>query len=152
MKHFKKLFYIKFVFLTFFFSITCISCNDEDTTVSCIPNVSVSAQYNLNLPAYSDLNMPNGYVELSPDGTNGSRGMIIVNTGNGFNAYDRNAPHLCPSSDTTLEVYEDIKIVCPQDGAEWLLRSGQPLNDATQGRTPRKFLTQLNGSVLTINY
>lgn len=141
------------MFLTFFFSVICISgCNDDDTTVSCIPQVNVSAQYNLNLPVYSDLNMPNGYVVLPPDGTNGSRGMIIVNTGNGFNAYDRNAPQLCPGPDTSLEVRDDIKLYCPNDGAEWVLRSGQPLNDATQGRTPRRFYTQLQGNILIINY
>ena len=138
--------------LTFFLSVICISCNEEDSNVNCIPNVNVSAQYNLGLPAYSDLNMPNGYVVLEPDGTNGSRGVIIVNTGTGYNAYDRNAPQLCPSANSTLMVEDDIKMVCPQDGAEWVLRSGQPLNDATQGRSPRKFYTQLNGNVLMINY
>ena len=152
MKHFKNYININFIFLTFFFSVICMSCNDEDSTVSCIPIVNVSAQYNLSLPAYSDLNMPNGYVVLASDGTNGSRGVIIVNTGNGYNAYDRNAPHLCPSPESTLVVREDIKIVCLQDGAEWVLRSGQPLNDATQGRTPRKFYTHMSGNVLTITY
>jgi len=152
MKHFKIHIFLKLIILTFFFSVICVSCSDEDTAVDCIPYVSVHAQYNLSLPFYSDLNMPNGYVELPPDGTNGSRGVIIVNTGNGFNAYDRNAPQICPSPNSTLVVEDDIKIVCPQDGAEWVLRSGQPLNDATQGRTPRRFYTQLDGYVLTITY
>lgn len=152
MKHFKNTFHINFLILTFFVSALCISCSDDDTTINCVPHFSVSAQYNLSLPAYSILNIPNSYVELEPDGTNGSRGVIIVNTGNGFNAYDRNAPHICPSPSSTLIVQDDIKLVCPQDGAEWVLRSGQPLNEATQGRTPRKFYTHLNGNVLTITY
>ena len=149
MKHLKFFFPINFIF---FISFICLSCNDDDTTVNCVPYFNVSAQYNLNLPAYSILNMPNAYIELDADGTNGNRGVIIVNTGNGFNAYDRNAPHICPSPTSTLIVRDDIKLFCPQDGADWVLRSGQPLNDETQGRTPRMFYTQLTGNILTITY
>ena len=152
MKHFNTHIIRKSVFLTLFFLGILISCNDDDTTVNCIPNVNVAAQYNLNLPSYAPLNYPNGYVVLPSDGTNGDRGVIIVNTGNGFLAFDRNAPHICPANNTTLTVQDDIKIVCPADGAEWALRNGQPLNDQTNGRTPRRFYTTLEGSMLIITY
>ena len=152
MKHFFEYKIPKFTFIILFFLGICISCSNDDSTVNCIPNVNVAAQYNLNLPSFSNLNYPNGYVTLPADGTNGSRGVIIVNTGNGYNAYDRNAPHLCPDSNTTIIVQEDIKIICPQDGAEWVLRTGQPLNDQTNGRTPRRFYTSLDGNILTITY
>lgn len=130
----------------------CISCNDDDTTVNCIPNVSIAAQYNLSLPSFSNLNYPNGYVVLAPDGTNGNQGIIIVNTGNGFLVFDRNAPHRCPGNNTTLQVQDEMKIVCPADGAEWALRNGQPLNNITNGRTPRRFYATLNAHILTITY
>ena len=142
----------KFILFFIFFSCICISCSDDDTTVNCIPNVNVAAQYNLNLPSFLPLNYPNGYVQLPSDGTNGDRGVIIVNTGNGFLAFDRNAPHTCPAGNTTLEVRDDIRIVCPADGAEWALRNGQPLNDQTNGRTPRRFFTTIEGSILTLTY
>lgn len=148
----KRTYIFKFIFLTIFFSGICISCSDDDTTVNCIPNVNVAAQYNLSLPSFANISYPNGYVVLSPDGTNGSRGVIIVNTGSGYNAFDRNAPQICPGENTTLIVEDDIKIVCPEDGAEWVLRSGQPLNDATEGRTPRRFNTSVEGNILTITY
>jgi len=44
--------------------------------------------------------------------------------------YDRNAPHLCPDTNTTLNVEDNIKIVCPKDGAEWILLTGQPIKVA----------------------
>lgn len=144
--------FYKTLFLIFFLSINCISCKDDDTTVSCLPDENVSAQYNLNLPAYSTLTIPNGYYVFPSDGTNGSRGVIVVNTGTGFIAYDRNAPHICPSANSTLVVEDGIKLVCPEDQAEWVLRSGQPVNDQTNGRTPRRFLANVEGSLLTITY
>lgn len=140
------------IMIALFFSGICISCNDDDSTVNCFPDVNVAAQYNLSLPSFANLNFPNGYVILEPDGTNGSRGMIIVNTGNGFNAYDRNAPHICPSDNTTLTVQDEIRIVCPADGAEWVLRTGQPLNDQTNGRSPRRFYTSVSGNILTVSF
>ena len=58
----------------------------------------------------------------------GTRGLIVVNTGTGFKIYDRNAPHLCPDTNTTLKVDENsIKIICPKDGAEWILQDGTPI-------------------------
>ena len=136
----------------FFFSGIWLSCNPDDTTVDCLPQEHVAAQYNLNLPAYAILQYTGGYYVFPPDGTNGSRGVIVVNTGAGYRAYDRNAPHICPSNNSTLMVKEDIKLVCPADGAEWILRSGEPLNDQTQGRTPRRFYTQVEANILTITF
>ncbi|WP_435526043.1 hypothetical protein [Chryseobacterium indoltheticum] len=43
-----------------------------------------------------------------------------------FKVYDRNAPHLCPDNNTTLEVKSDNSIFCPKDNATWILISGQP--------------------------
>ena len=35
-------------------------------------------------------------------------------------------PHICPGNNTTLNVESNIKIICPADGAEWILLTGQP--------------------------
>lgn len=130
------------------FTIQCD--NSDDTTSDCFPNSTIAANINLSLPAYFNLNNPNGWVYYNGNG-GGTRGLILVNTGTSFRAYDRNAPHLCPADDTTLIVDGGTKIVNPSDGAEWILTTGEPLNDVTQGKSPRRYNIQQNGNTLIIS-
>lgn len=115
-----------------------LSCADRDGTVSCFPRQIIDFEVNLNGSTYYQLNNPEGYVYTKGEYGTGTRGLIIFNSnsGNGFLAYDRNAPHLCPDGEeTTLEVIKDtdgfLKIYCPKDGAKWLLQNGQPLEKAS---------------------
>ena len=101
------------------------SCRNHDDTVDCFPDTNISVTLNLNLPAYQDLWNVGGWMYVDEQ-SSGTRGLIVVRTTTGFKVYDRNAPHLCPGDDTTLKVQSDIKIVCPKDGAEWILLTGQP--------------------------
>ncbi len=120
-----------------FLSITLISsilmlfqsCGNREETVSCFPNVSVNVVLNLNLPAYYNLQTIGGWIYVNEQNS-GTKGLIIVKTSSGFKIYDRNAPHICPESNTTLQVVNDIKIVCPKDQAEWILLTGQPTSVA----------------------
>ncbi len=123
------------------------SCSSDDGVVSCVPVGNVNRTVNLNLPLYSTLNNPGAWVYLEGINT-GTRGLIVVNTGSGFKAYDRNAPHICPTANTTIYVKEDIKMVCDEDGAEWILTSGQPTKVAN--RSPRTYQVIANGNQLYI--
>ena len=113
-----------------------------------MPNTIVNVSININLPLYSNLNNPGGWVYV--DGaTAGSRGLIVVRTASGFKAYDRNAPHICPSAETTLYVKNDISIVCDADNSEWILLTGQPTKVAN--RAPRTYQVYVNANgTLTI--
>ncbi|WP_322969043.1 hypothetical protein [Faecalibacter sp. LW9] len=123
------------------------ACKTDDGTVSCVPFTTVSRTINLNLPLYVNLNNPGGWAYI--DGINsGSRGLIVVNTGIGFKAYDRNAPHICPTQNSTIYVKDDIKMVCDEDGSEWILTTGQPTKLAN--RAPRTYQAILNGNQLII--
>ena len=114
-----------FILLVFSLLSLVISCESRAETVSCFPSQIINVQLNLNLPAYAiDLNTK-GWIYINEQ-QSGTRGLIVVNTGTGFKVYDRNAPHLCPDTNTTLEVQNNIKIVCPKDGAEWILQDGTP--------------------------
>ncbi len=101
----------------------------QEDTVNCFPNNPINVSLNLNLPAYNALNYDDGWIYVNEQ-QSGTRGLIIVRVGNAFKVYDRNAPHLCPDNDTTLEVKDNIAIVCPKDGTKWMLRTGQPLDGA----------------------
>ncbi|MEJ8598944.1 hypothetical protein JSO62_09660 [Riemerella anatipestifer] len=129
------------------------SCKNREETVSCFPNTMVNVNLNLNLPLYQKLMNVGGWIYVNEQNS-GTRGLIVVRTGTTtFKAYDRNAPHICPASDTTLEVKDDIKIVCPKDGAEWHLLaslSGQPTKISQV--PPKNYLTYYDAvsNVLTI--
>lgn len=125
-----------FILLIFSLLSLVISCESRAETVSCFPSQIINVQLNLNLPAYAnDLNTK-GWIYINEQ-QSGTRGLILVKTGTGFKVYDRNAPHLCPDTNTTLEVKDDIKIVCPKDGAEWILQDGTPIKGS--GLPPKSY-------------
>ena len=125
-----------FILLIFSLLSLVISCESRADTVSCFPSQIINVQLNLNLPAYAnDLNTK-GWIYINEQ-QSGTRGLILVKTGTGFKVYDRNAPHLCPDANTTLEVQNNIKIVCPKDGAEWILQDGTPIKGS--GLPPKSY-------------
>jgi len=125
-----------FILLVFSLLSLVISCESRAETVSCFPSQIINVQLNLNLPAYAiDLNTK-GWIYINEQ-QSGTRGLILVKTGTGFKVYDRNAPHLCPDANTTLEVQNNIKIVCPKDGAEWILQDGTPIKGS--GLPPKSY-------------
>ena len=133
--------------LTILFMLFIASCSSDEGTVSCVPIGNVNRVINLNLPLYSNLNNPGAWIYV--EGVNaGTRGLIVVNVGAGFKVYDRNAPHICPTNKSTIYVQDDIKMVCEEDGAEWILTSGQPTKVAN--RSPRTYQVVTNGNQLII--
>lgn len=102
------------------------SCSSRDDTVNCFPEVNINVVLNLNLPAYQNLQNVGGWIYVDEQ-SSGTRGLIVVKTTTGFKIYDRNAPHICPDSSTTLIVENSVKITCPKDGAEWILLTGEPI-------------------------
>lgn len=113
------------IFLTFSLLTIVFSCSEREQTVDCFPKTGISVQLDLKLPAYQKLQYTGGWIYVNEQGS-GTRGLIVVRTSNGFKVYDRNAPHICPGANTTLEVSEDIKITCKADNSEWILLTGQP--------------------------
>lgn len=105
------------------------SCSSREETVSCFPDTSINVFLNLNLPAYQNLQNVGGWIYVNEQ-SSGTRGLVIVRTTNGFKVYDRNAPHICPESSSTLVVDNSIKLTCPKDGAEWILLTGEPIKIA----------------------
>lgn len=123
------------------------SCSESDGQRSCNPEYSIAASFDVNFPLYSNLENV-GWTYVGGEGT-GTRGIIVVKTSSGgYKAYDRNAPHLCPSVNSTLEVIEDIKLYCPEDGAEWILLTGEPIKIAN--RSPRVYSAYRIGDIITI--
>lgn len=123
----KKTFSILSIFILLISSnLTINSCGSREDTVSCFPSTPINVTLNLNLPAYNNLNSVGGWIYVNEQ-QSGTRGLIIVKASNNtFKVYDRNAPHICPDSNTTLEVKDNISVICPKDNATWILLTGQP--------------------------
>ncbi|MDR3273316.1 MAG: hypothetical protein LBT29_07535 [Flavobacteriaceae bacterium] len=133
----------------FIFCLTAVQCLNEDSTIGCFPNSNINVQINMDLPQYQPLLNIGGWKYVSAGALSGTQGLIVARTGsNEFKAYDRNPPHICPGNNTTLQVVKDIKIVCPEDGAEWMLSSGQPISGA--GIPPKMYKIYVSGNILTI--
>lgn len=128
------------------FSVFFISCDTDDGQKSCNIEYLISASINVNLPLYSEVET-RGWTYVDGEGT-GTRGLILVKTNNGYKAYDRNAPHICPTLNSTMEVIDDIKLYCPEDGAEWILLTGEPILIAD--RAPRTYTAVRNGDIISI--
>ena len=132
-----------------FSALNTTSCSTREETVSCFPNVPVNVVLNLNLPAYYNLQNVNGWIYVNQQEA-GTRGLIVVRTTNGFKVYDRNAPHICPDSNTTLSVENNIKMVCPKDGAEWILLTGEPIKIASIAPKTYRYNFDSATGILTI--
>ncbi|GGG66832.1 hypothetical protein [Epilithonimonas arachidiradicis] len=114
------------------------SCSERNETVSCFPNSTIAVQLNLTLPLYYKLQTVGSWVYVNEVGA-GTRGLIAVRTTSGFKVYDRNAPHICPDTDTTLEVKNDTSIYCPKDGSQWILITGQPTDNSVAKIAPKTY-------------
>lgn len=101
------------------------SCGNREETTSCFPNQNISVQINLSLPAYYQLQNIGGWIYISEQ-QSGTKGLIITRTSSEFKIYDRNAPHICPDTNTTLEVEGGTLVICKKDNAKWFLNSGAP--------------------------
>ncbi|AYZ10554.1 hypothetical protein V2E39_14870 [Chryseobacterium arthrosphaerae] len=135
----KKTFSILAIFTLLIISnLTINSCSNREDTVNCFPNNPINVTLNLNLPAYNNLNYDGGWIYINEQ-QSGTRGLIAVRTGNAFKIYDRNAPHICPDNDTTLEVKDNIIIVCPKDNSRWILRTGQPESGSKTSLPPKTY-------------
>ena len=140
-----------FVFFIVYSIFSSTACSSREDTVSCFPNEIINVQLNLTFPAYDNLNRMGGWIYINEQ-QSGTRGLIVVNTGTGFKVYDRNAPHLCPDSNTTLEVQNNMKIVCPKDGAEWILTDGTPIKNTNMPPKTYPASYNIGSGILSVYY
>ncbi|MBB4808231.1 hypothetical protein HNP38_003572 [Chryseobacterium defluvii] len=149
----KKTFSILSIFTLLIFSnLTINSCGSSEDTVSCFPDNPISVTLNLNLPAYNNLNQAGGWIYVNEQ-QSGTRGLIIVRASDtAFKVYDRNAPHICPDNNTTLEVKDNISVICPKDNATWILLTGQPTAVASVPPKTYTYNYDPAGKVLNVYY
>lgn len=117
----KKLILLVLIAFPFF-----TGCSDDGFTNNnpYLPNYNFSIDINMELPLYSQLQFPSNPVLINQAGI-GINGVIVMNTGNNYVAYEASCPNqeLSPCSAMTIN---GIMAVCPCDEAEYgLLNGGQ---------------------------
>ncbi|MFY8111100.1 hypothetical protein [Flavobacterium sp.] len=110
----------KLLFLFTILLFTNCSTNGGTNKNPFIPNYSFTVDINTSLPAYSNLKFASNAV-FYPGA--GARGLIVFNTGSGYNAFDAACPNQALSSCSTLTI-KGINAVCPCDSKEYSLFTG----------------------------
>lgn len=134
-----KKYALLFLIIPFF-----LSCSDSGINNSnpFVPNYTFTIDVNLNLPAYSNLKFVSNAVYISGIG---ARGLIIFNTGSGYNAFDAACPNQTISACSTMTI-NGINAVCGCDNSEYSLFTGQgPLQYPL-----KQYRVQVNGTVLRV--
>ena len=134
----KKSFWIFILFSAF------ISCSDNGpvNTNPFIPNYTFTVDINMNLPSYSKLLYPSNAVYYAGKGV---KGLIIFNTGSGYNAFDAACPNQTPSTCSPMTI-DGIDAVCSCDNKTYSLFSGQ----GSLQYPMKQYRVEVNGNVLRI--
>lgn len=112
-----------------------------------LPNYFVNLSINTNLPQYSNVRYPGNFVI---DYSQGIAGIVIFNTGSGYNAFDLACPNqtwgLACSVGMTIHGIE-AKCNCNTSESPYLLYTGQ---SPGQSYTMKPYRVQVSGDNLTI--
>lgn len=113
------------LFIAIFFVFIGCSDNENSNKNPYIPNYNFSVDFNLNLPLYANLKSPGNAIYYGNDGA-GARGLIVFNTGSGYNAFDAACPNQEISSCSTMTI-KGINAICACDNTEYNLFTGLAL-------------------------
>jgi len=128
------------LFLPFLF---CCSNNENNNKNPYLPNYTFTIDINTNLPSYSSLQYPSNAIYYSGAGV---RGVIVFNTGSGYNAFDAACPNQALSSCSTMAI-NGINAVCDCDKATYNLFTGQ----STGKQYPMKqYRVEVNGNIIRV--
>jgi nitrite reductase/ring-hydroxylating ferredoxin subunit len=119
--------------LVLVFAICAISCDDDDVRQQNpnLLNIQFDIVLNLNFPQYSQLNFAGNAIYVGGQGI-GNDGIIVVNTGSGFVAWDASDPNEFPSDCTRLQIQGLSASSTCQNPNSYSLVTGQPLEDDLQ--------------------
>ena len=100
------------------------SCSKDDYNNNnrYLPNYAFSINIDMSLPLYSSLQYTSNPVYIGQAGI-GIRGIIVMNTGGGYTAFEASCPNQELSSCSTLQI-NGINAVCPCDDVEYNLFTG----------------------------
>lgn len=125
------------------------NCSKSNSDINCnyLLDVGVNATLNLNLPQYSQLAFISNSVYVSGYG---NKGLIVINTGTGFAAWDASDPNHSPNTCSRLEIVGAEGVCGCDDANTYSLFTGQPLNNTELTCGLKAYRIEQNGSNLII--
>ena len=121
---------MKMRFLLLLLAASLMGCSSDDRRQNNpnLLNVQFNIVLNLSLPQFSPLNFAGNAIYVGgPDV--GNDGIIVVNTGSGFVAWDASDPNEIPRSCTRLQIDGLSANSTCQNPNSYSLVTGQPLED-----------------------
>jgi len=99
-------------------------CSDDDKNNNnpYLPDYNFSMEINMELPSYAQLMFPSNPVRIFQAGV-GINGIIVMNTGSGFNAFEVSCPNQ-PLGSCSVLTLNGVNAVCPCDDMEYSLFTG----------------------------
>ncbi|MBB1192164.1 hypothetical protein DNC80_00565 [Flavobacterium sp. SOK18b] len=134
-----KKIHLLFALIPLFFSCSDSGVNNNNPFV---PNYTFSMDLNMNLPSYSNLKFVSNAVYVP---NIGARGVIVFNTGSGYNAFDAACPNQAISTCSTMTI-NGINAVCGCDNVTYSLFTGQ----SNLQYPMKQYRVQVNGDVLRV--
>ena len=125
-----------------------LSCSKDKTVNNnpFLPNYSFSVNVDTNLPTNSNLNFAGNGVRVFQQGIGVTGGIIVFNTGTGYNAYDVACPNQSVSTCSILTL-DGINAVCACDSKSYSLFTGLAANS----QYPLKgYRVEVLGSVIRV--
>lgn len=117
---------MKAILLLILFTL-CVSCESDDNLRRNpnLLNINVNYEINLNLPQFNNLNFSGNSVYVPGQG---NQGLIIVNSGSSYLAWDAADPNLVPSECSRLIIDGlNAESTCDEPPNSYSLITGQPL-------------------------
>ncbi|WP_144889645.1 Rieske (2Fe-2S) protein [Flavobacterium tiangeerense] len=134
-----KKIHLLFALIPLFFSCSDSGVNNNNPFV---PNYTFSMDLNMNLPTYSNLKFVSNAVYVP---NIGARGVIVFNTGSGYNAFDAACPNQAISTCSTMTI-NGINAVCGCDNVTYSLFTGQ----SNLQYPMKQYRVQVNGDILRV--
>lgn len=129
------------------FLFSCSDSDNADKTCNYLLNVGVGLNINLNLPKYTQLQFISNAVY---EETQGNKGIIIMNTGTGYAAWDASDPNHSPNTCSTLEI-SGAEAICGCEDNKYSLFTGQPLENPDLKCGLKPYRVEVNSSELFIS-
>ncbi|WP_276378711.1 hypothetical protein [Flavobacterium sp. H4147] len=128
--------------IVFVCALSACSESDRNNKNPYIPSYAVNLSVDMNLPLYSNLKYASNGV-IVPN--YGAKGIIIFNTGSGYNAFDAACPNQEISSCTAMTI-DGINAVCSCDKTSYSLFTGL----GNKEYPLKQYKVQVSGTVIHV--
>jgi nitrite reductase/ring-hydroxylating ferredoxin subunit len=122
-----------------------VSCGKNKYKNPYLRDVSFDIVVNLDLPEYGALKFPGSALYIDRGGI---KGIIVYNTGNGYNAFEASDPNHYPNDCSRMEV-SGTQAVCPCENNHYTLSDGH-LTEGSGEYPMRPYYVERSGNSLHI--